>query len=581
MKEQESIPIEYTKERPPVFDDKESSKLVRDFALRYGELRTETEQEGISSTLDLIQRIEASVGSAVERTLPPLLKEHGTPDAESEALIEAAKSRDLGSLDFEDKEKITTALGLALVAERARTRAMRETLNGMNEEELHVLGMTPDQRDIVTGLLGVIQSANPEYMRFKIRAMRGELFPEKPMDAIREEQRIAEGLRKVEEALEEKGPNAVFGPAGRAFADFLRFYAETYRPLDEEGQPVPKSAREKQYTKLRTTFEKFLAEHPDFPLILFPRGDKYVSEGSELALGRDPEIRLSWQSPDLRKEAERLQETRSRYTAYLRDRFGPLLEKGDTERIQKNIPIVAGDLGYFGIGMQVRFEAQELKGTSILFKNVQMENRASTKETIQDLFGEDAKGIADSPGYYEIADTEIMLHEWAHQIHEPKTRGAKNLGKAERKTNETKSDLAAYAALYDTFEDRARELYGDRALEALNQYIIGYAVDLVRNTSPDGEERPYYVSSLAVLNRLAETGIIREEEGTVVLAKDRIRTENFGQNMFEPQLRELLTLYHKAEKASGDDLRQIRRDTSVLGEPKSHPLVEALIRQKA
>src|SRR3989338_1912915 len=241
------IPIEYTKERPHVFEGEKSWELVRDFALRYGELHTEVDTKDISSTLDLIQRIEGAVGTRVGEVLPEVLKKQGVREGETAAFLEAARSRDFSGVDFTDKEKVTAALGLATIAERARTRAMIEVLNGLDERGLAVMGMTPDQRDVVTGLLKVAESGNPEYLRFKARSMMGEVHPERPVDAIREENRIAEGLKRVKEMLIEKGPEKVFGEAGNAFVEYLTQYEAGYRPMSKEGRPLAKPAKEGRY----------------------------------------------------------------------------------------------------------------------------------------------------------------------------------------------------------------------------------------------------------------------------------------------------------------------------------------------
>src|SRR3989338_8159674 len=164
------IPIEYTKERPHVFEGEKSWELVRDFALRYGELHTEVDAKDIASMLDLIHRIEGAVGTRVGEVLPEVLKKQGASE-EAVAFLEVARSRDFSGVDFKDKEKVATALGLATIAERARTRTMIEALNGLDERGLAVMGMTPDQRDIVAGLLKVAESGNPEYLRFKARSM--------------------------------------------------------------------------------------------------------------------------------------------------------------------------------------------------------------------------------------------------------------------------------------------------------------------------------------------------------------------------------------------------------------------------
>lgn len=582
MERRESIPTEYTKERPHVFENENNWGLVRDFALRYNELKNQTETKDITSLLDLVGRIEEEVKTRVKEVLSDVLKERRIPETDEEALLAATGDRDFSGIDFTHKEKLVTALGLAMVSERARTQTMMEALGALDEQGLSIVGMTPEQRDVAVELLRVARAANPEYIRFKARSLAGEKFPEYPVDAIREEHRIAEGIQKVRELIAEKGSEHVFGEAGPAFVEFLELYEKGYRSIDENNrQLIKKGTRERRYTEFRKAFEKFMKEHPDFPLILFPRGDKYVSETSGLALGRDPEIRISWQSPDMKEETQELVGVRDDLARYLTERFGPLLEEGDGKRIKTNRPLVAGDLGYFGIGIQMRAEAQELEGTSILFKNAMIENRVSTRKTMRELFGENVSEIVDSPAYLETADTAMMVHEWGHQVHSPeKTRGAKNLGKSENKINEMKSDLIAHAAFYPVFERRARELYGNRAREALNMYTISYALDLARTIAPNSEERPYYISALAVLNRLERAGIIKKEGEKAVLDLERIKNEDLSASVFESQLEELLTIYHEAETGPEGNRKEIRERARTLGEVEPDPAVQTLIMER-
>ncbi len=570
------IPIEHTRERPRVFGGETGWELVRDFALRTSELHTEVETKDIASTLDLIQRIEGAVGTRIGEVLPEVFKKHGFSEEEAAAFLEAARSRKFADVDFKDKEKVTAALGLATVAEHARMRTMIEALNNMGESELKVLGMTSDQRDVVTGLLKVAESGNPEYLRFKARSMAGEVHPARPVDAIREENRIAEGLRNVREMLIERGPEKVFGEAGKAFVEYLTQYEEGYRPMNKEGKPLAKPTKERRYSAFREAFETFVREHPDFPLILFPRGDEYVADTIGWKFGRDPEIRVSWQSSELQEEARGLVGVREQFSAYLEEQYGDLLEEGDIERIKKNQPLIADDMGYFGIGMQGRFEAQELEGTSVMFRNVQVENRVSTRDTMEKLFGDEARPFIDSPKFMDIANAGIMDHEWGHQVHEPDTKGAKKLGEAENGINEMKSDLLSFASFHAVLGERVEELYGERGRELLNMYMVGYSVDLAKNISPDGEERPYYVSAVAQLNRLVEAGVIVRGPEGVVIDKDKLRG-NLSEQVFEPQARELLEIYKAAENAPRDELDEIRERARQLGEPTPHPTIQELI----
>lgn len=570
-----SIPLEYARERPHVFETEAGWGLVRNFALHYGELKPEVKTQDIASSIDLIRKIENGVAEKVDAVLSEILQEQDVVEEDRRTFLETAKNRSFAKMDFTDKEKVITALGLAMVAEGARTRTMIETLNGMKEKELAVLGMTPDQRDVVSELLKVLNAANSEYIRFKARAMRGEKFPERPVDALREESRIAKGIGKIREGLIAKGPENIFGEAGQDFIDYLALYERGYKPLSERGgQLISKRWKETKATRYRDAFEEFIQKHPDFPLILFPRGDEYVSDASGLKLGRDPEIRIAWQSPELKEEAERLIEVREGFIRYLENNFGDLLEQHDIERIRKNKPIIANDLGYFGIGMQVRFEAQELEGTSIIFENVQRENRASMRKTIAEIFGDRADQIEDDARFIELSNAEMMMHEWGHQVHHPEnTEGAKNLGKAEDGINEMKSDLLSYSALHEVFGRRAEELYGNRSEEVLNMYILGYALDAARVMSPDSEERPYYMGAIAILNRLEETGV-HTAEGWHLNA-------NWSKEIFESQARELVELYHKAEGAPAEELRGIRKQAQKLGEQATNPEVEKLIKKAA
>lgn len=572
------VPIKYAKERPRVFPSETSWNLVKNFALHYKDLRVTPETKGITSSADLIERVRNTVREKVENVLPAFLTEKdGFDETQKAAFLDVAVNRSFKNIDFKSKETVMTALGLAMVAEHARTHAMTEALTNMDETELKVLDMTPTQRNVIVDLLKISQSVNPEYLRFKTRAMTGEAYPERPVDAIREEARIARGLKKIRETLITQRPKQIFKKGESAFVKYLEVLEKGYQPLSKNKKELlTQTYRLKKHGRFEKAFEKFITEHPDFPLIIIPKASKYVSETAGVKLGYDPDFRISWQSPELKQESQEMIDIREKYVKHLKARFPNLVHKEDLKRISQNRPIIADDLGYFGIGIQVHYEAEEAGATSLLFKNVQIENRRSTQETLRKILTDKEFELINNPEFFEIADAGMFFHEWGHKTYDT-SKVVKRLGKAEVEINELKSDILSYAALHDVMGKRARKLYGERAKEALNLYVIGYALDVMKVMSPDGEERPYYMSALAILNRLAEANVIvRNEKGAVTLDRAVLK-KDLSKSVFQPLAGEILHIYHAAETASPQELHNLKKTATRLGNQIPHPLVQELV----
>jgi len=86
-----SVPIEYMRERPHVFENEAGWSLMRNFALRYGELKPEVKMRDITSGIDLIRGIENDVAQKIDEVLPKVLAAQGVSEEEQRVFFEAQR----------------------------------------------------------------------------------------------------------------------------------------------------------------------------------------------------------------------------------------------------------------------------------------------------------------------------------------------------------------------------------------------------------------------------------------------------------------------------------------------------------
>lgn len=510
-----------------------------------------------------------------------MLKEEGYDDARSNAALAAVAGRDFSGVEALGRKDTISALGLALTAERARAMMASESLERLDTKALSRFGMTEEQRNVIVMLQKALVPTNPEFLRFKARAMEGEDYPERPKDALRESRRTTRALERVRAYLEEKGAENIFGPNGKEFAAYLSTLEGSMRPLSEKGEPYAAGWRTRHAKTAWEAFEHFVGDHPDFPLILLPRSEGgYVQTEAE-NLGAEPEMRVLWQSPEQRQRGEALRTVSSTFAGLLHEYFPEHVDEDDAEHIAGIRPIVADDLSSFGVNMTFRAEAQEFEKARafLLIENrVRSELVEPVRENLWKAFGGAFDDIIQTPEFEEYLSIWPMQHELGHNVYGEESASVKRLGReAYDAADEHRADLLAGGILRDTLIDRAREQFGDRAELAVNLTIVGNAITCARET-PGGDLNAYYHSAVAMLNRIAENGIISTEDGESRIDQTKLR-ENLSETIFLPQAREVLSMYGRASRGTDKEARDARAEALRIGETEPEVAVAKLREQ--
>lgn len=584
MREREPyhIQTEQIRERPSVFPDEETCALTRKFAAEhYLSLKKPLEQhelENVASVGDLVGRVEETVAERAREAIPRLIEKTDYRALTSEILTKAVCNRNFDGINAKDEKEVFASLGLALVAERARTRATADALKNFQPEQLSRFGMTPSQRDIVTLFLEGATPTDPEFIRFKARAMSGNSYPERPTDSLRESTRLANTLAKIRAIIEEKGADTIFEEGGEAFLDYVAVLERSYNPTTEAGAPFTSAWRTRKEHDVNKAFEKFLETYPNFPLIILPAMDSYVPFEKDTAHGFDPEIRLLWQSPDQRERAREIEPFIARFAETLQTTFPEHVTRETAEEISRIKPLIADEVGGFGVNIGgFRVEAQaigegEANKLFFLFENRLEKNAVvPAKNALRNVLGVQYHNVIDSPQFTELIKGRLILHELSHSLYEYEGDAPDDLDDIE----EMKADVIAYAAFHDVFGQYARKHFGKNANIAMNLAILGDPLSVYSSLDPQGEWRPYWMSSLTALNLAAEHGfIIRSKETGKVAFDDRALAKNMSKEIFSPHAEKILQIFKDAlakKPSSG-----VHQERAHIATPQEHALVESL-----
>ncbi|MBI2035938.1 MAG: hypothetical protein HYT12_04665 [Candidatus Liptonbacteria bacterium] len=580
MRETEpNIPQEYIHERPAVFTDAETDGLVRGFATRYLELKKPIEAGREPASLgDIVLDIEQVISRRVSAELAGRLKSGGYTEEQTRAIVDAAAKRDFSAVEQLGEKETLSALGLGLTAEKARTALVADAIQGLDSSSLRRFGMTPEQRDIVVQLIKGLESADPEYVRFKARAMRGEKYPKRPTDALRESARVNRGLKQACETLEKQGTGKVFGEAGKDFLEYLGTLEASYRPLTQDGRAKGLGSHTRDAKEAWVAFQKFVGMHPDFPLIVLPKSDSYVKSEAE-NLGWDPEIRIFWQSPNQREKSRELQSACQRFVSSIQDNLPDHAEPSTMEQIAGIRPIVCDDIGSYGVNMTFRAEAQEFEKARAF---VLIENRGRSerldqaRENIWGAFGHEWDDIINSPEFFNLMQAQLMNHELGHNLYGEESKEVLGLGRqAYDSIDEHKADLLAVATLHDVVRESSKQAFGERGEEAINLAIIADALTCSRQ-APHGELDFYRVSAINILHRLEQNGVFENGSEGIGLNKEKLH-ENWSKKVFISQARELLDTYKLAGSELTSEVRRSRSFAKKIAGVEPDALLQKLI----
>jgi len=550
MREQEHIPKKYTDERPSVLPDAEAFKLSVAFAAKYGELKKGfTPKSDFESVGALVENADEHTAAHIKKILPELLREAGYDALAEKNMVAAVQERDYSGLQGEEKENdLITALSLVIPVERAQSALVAESLEKLEGETLKRFGMTPDGRDVVASLIRGITSANPEFIRFKARALKGEAYPKRPTDALRESLRIMNHLNEVARDIETRGARSVFGESGEDFVAYLKILADSYRPMTAGGEPYTVTWHRQQEKKVEEAFNNFLGKYPDHPLIVVPVSWNYVKTKEDINLGYDPELRVLWQSPRDRQSSLEVTRTREIFTNLMYRHFEEYVSNEDMKYWNGVRPIVCEDIVSSGLNMAYRAEAFEAGDTFLLIRN--FEERVLTepvRKALREKCGEEYQKIIDDPVFIEFTEHYLVNHELGHKVlKKADTAIRKCLGRrAHVGLEEYKADILSAATLRDTLYARAEEKFPGKGQEVVTMVTIGVALSY-KELSPDGETGPYRKSAEIFFKRMREEGLIGESEDGNLKIDTTLLQKDLTQH-FISFAREVLELYRLME----------------------------------
>lgn len=572
------IAKEEVKSRPEVFS-RESFPAVIRFAGRFNRLllsdaaKASTEQEvfdNIGSLAELKALVDKHTAILVRRELGEVLRDAKTQEGhratkstrslykekDFKSLLNAAADKQFDGVDESRKTFAATALGVSLVAERARTANMDSALNALPESALERFGMTALQREIVSLFLNAITKINAEYIRVQLRMRGGEHFPERPVDALRERRFIAEAFFGIQEAIKRmrnEGGEAVFGSHDKdsAFLDYINVLQESYRAF-EEGGSTPLSFEEQQdrIARVQRAFLSLHTAHPDFPPIVFPAfshygGDEAAEKSGKSwqGFGFDPEIRLYWQTKEQREKQKQYHTFRDRFAAKIQASYPGLV---DTAPVRQYRVLIGELIAASGINIKEMTTSQEEQNIILITESKPdaVDHEAGRIfETY--LVSEEDIALVRCPAFRGLENKRAALHEFGHGLYPEASPEAEALGEYDDQLCELKSDLAMWVTAGSVLREDAKKNFGERDLRAVQLSLIADAIGMYRGIGR--ADRAYVVAAQRVLGVLRRENVLIEREGKIVI--DTIRLDQDLGPAFEKELSEVLTVYKGARGA--------------------------------
>ncbi len=585
MERPKFIPQELVEKRPEVFTEKTFSPVLR-LARRFNRLLAkppEKEISGISSFFQLRDVVLKQVGQALEKELPDVLSQDWDEDDKT-ALLEATGVKSFENIDDDDDPEIKkVALGLSLIAERARTAVTADILKNMPEEALSRVDLTAAQRDIMLKMLEAIKGINAEYLRHQVHTGSGQPLAENPVDFLRERNLVYRKLGEVTAAIVQAGGQPIFGTAERdkAFSVYLEELQKAYQHF-EAGTAKPLSLVEYQ-SSLKAAQKSFLDFHtkfPDFPLIIFPAFSHY--EGDEAAekmaeagaeedwqqFGFDPEIRVYWQSKEQIGRQKHYAEVRDRFTGVISEEFPTLADTKDTSQYQL---ILGQPVASSGINIYDETIAQG-EGNIILMTEIETSDSARDHDIFKAYLPDQAdRALVDLPDFSDLSKNLVSLHEFAHGLYPESSPAADNLGSYDDKLAELKSDIAMWVTAHKVFSKEAQVNFGDKASRAMQLAMLKDALTIYRKESKDSE---YFLSAREILEILFNQGAIIESNGSLKIVSEKL-DEDFGP-IFRSKLAEILEIYKQAAAGSKKEVATAKKQARAIANKKPLKVLDKL-----
>ncbi|MCX6785374.1 MAG: hypothetical protein NTZ18_00800 [Candidatus Komeilibacteria bacterium] len=568
MNKFEAIQPEQLKERPQVFTP-ESYKPVLGLAGRLLRLEAPLNQEeiaGLQSVGELSSLVDERTGKLVEAELTEILAKGNYSEEQKQFLIEAAANRNFDDLPENDQQALSAALGLTLVAERARSNTTAKILKELPAETLERFNMTAEQRDLLAMLLKLITKVNTEYLRHNARLTQEIPYSEMPLaDQMRERRFLANGFDDITAAMEKMSQGAhepVFGSLekDRAFLKYLTDLKNAYTPFTEgTNQPINASAQQELLARAQ---ESFLALHngfPEFPLIVFPAFSHY--EADEVATddwskyGFDPEIRLHWQRQEQQAKHKDYERLKGQFASTIDNRFSDIADTDFVKRYQ----VIFGDTALAsGVNLKGAPLAQA-EGNVILIIETSPDKEEEKKldEAVKSLLSKsEDRAIIDSPQFRALADKINALHEFGHGLYDEKSPAAEKLGGLDDKLAEYKSELAMWSTATSILSKEVKASFGEQADQALLLAMLKEAFRFCRKEKTEPE---YYLADKNIVEILIKAGVISETVGKIELKSDKLNKDLEG--VFSEELRKILQIYHEADQG---DIKAAKSEARLI-----------------
>lgn len=590
MRNSEYIPKEQLDARPEVFSRKSFPDVLR-FALRYDRLRIPiSEVDGISanelahvsSLSEIRELVEERVGKTIRKELSELFL-----DAEAqkrwkpkdiEFLIKATTEGSFENAVPERNALYTTALGLSLVAERARTETMSRAFEALGTENLERFGISPSQKVVMQGLLSAIPKLNAEYLRHRIHIRDKNPYSDQPVDTLRERRFIAKKFSEIAENVEELGKAApIFGSQEKdgAFKEYMKAIAVSYEPL-ENGAPL---SRDEQKKRMEITQENFLRLHtefPDFPLIVFPAFSHYEADdasekdgGEWEDFGFDPEIRLYWQSTEARNKQPAFHAIRDEFA----EKIAELYPAIPMENVKKYRVLIGELIAASGINLKEKTTSQEEKNIILMTEGAPDASDRKAEEFLK-CFLQDPRDrdIVGHPAFRDLIQRETALHEFGHGLYPEASEAADALGDRDDDLCEKKSDIAMWALAVPLLKDFAEEHFPGSATRAIQLALLYDALRLWRGVG--GSDPAYDLSSFSVLDLLEKEGVLVERDGKPIVETTKLDEDLSGR--FRPELGAVLQVYQKAASGFPKNIREAKDEARACTVMKPTALLKKI-----
>lgn len=469
-------------------------------------------------------------------------------------MIDALSTRDLSALSTEYPIFHSTLMGLAHIADTARSASLIRVLESMDSAKLQDIGMDEKDRLVAVELMKALRPTNREYLRVDARLQAEQVHHGRKMpDTLPEYASLHLKLGEAIQILKSNGLMA--SESDKDFIEYLEKLNQLYSFRLEDGRIIWISKLEKEKGDGNRTvdrgdvvadmFVEFYNKHPDYPIVMVPGFEYYLEDRMP-----DPENRVLLQEG---KKREELRHIRDRFTEALKKRFGFLINPESIPDLESQISIAATSFVDYGVSLKRPYEGQSKKNIILMM------NFPEYQELFQKRVGifmrellpnyQEFAQILESPQFNELKNDVIYLHELGHRVWSEDVETNDILGNTDDRWCESKSDWLATALATDVLSEKAQNLFGTQGTEALNLAIINYILDCYIGSQFGEEDEPYLLSARSVLTTMQKNGIFVEGNQGLYINGNILKTDISA--VLAPLAEGILSTYQKASLTKG------------------------------